>query len=391
MPYTDDMEHQPPSNWRPIQAKAGATLDVAEVFGRGLAVERAWEALLRGENLLLDEPRRFGKTSFLELLVTQTPLRWSVHKVSLQGRKKIDDVAVVLLGAVRQASGTRRSFLEVVSRYISQVETGPVTLSVGFTDRPLDALDNAMRAINSQLEKENEHLLLAIDELTEVVREIGRNESVGTARELLSSLRRIREECPRIRWVLTGSIGFHHVLREIGATDQALNNLTAFTLGPLDTPWATWLSGCVMLDKQGAERPDHEALSTELAKQSDGIPMLIHLAGELLRDEPRSQLTVLDISELLDECFRRADRSANLTHLLTRLDDYYGERTDEAGELLDQTSDGPIPSPSTKTRADRELLDMLIADHYLERISGGQLRWKYPSLARLWRARRSLS
>ena len=118
--------------------------------------------------------------------------------------------------------------------------------------------------------------------------------------------------------------------------------------------------------------------------------MLIHLVGELLRDEPRKHLVVDDIAVVLYDCFRRADRSANLTHLLTRLDDDYGDRTDAAGELLDQASDRPIAAPSAKDRASRELVDMLVADHYLERLAGGQLRWKYPSLARLWRIRRSL-
>lgn len=151
-----------------------------------------------------------------------------------------------------------------------------------------------------------------------------------------------------------------------------------------------WLSGCMLLDESGARRVDHDALSEELATRTDGIPMLIHLVGELLRDEPRKHLVVDDIAVVLYDCFRRADRSANLTHLLTRLDDYYGDRTDAASELLDQASDRPIAAPSAKDRASRELVDMLVADHYLERLAGGQLRWKYPSLARLWRIRRSL-
>lgn len=389
LPYTSEVATHPPP-LRPVPAKAGATLDVNEVFGRGDAVDRAWAALVRGQNLLLDEPRRFGKTSFLELMLTATPPRWSGRKISLQGRSRVDDVAVALLEAVRAASGKRRSFVEVISRYVSDVNAGPITFKVGFAERPLDALDHALRAIDAQLTKDHEFLVLAVDEVTEVIREVGRTEGRGAAKDLLGTLRRVREECNRIRWVLTGSIGFHHVLREIGVTDQALNNLTVFSLGALDPAWAMWLSGCVLLDEHGNPRAEHDGLATELARASDGIPMLIHLVGEFLRDEPRT-VAIADIAPLLDECFRRIDRSANLTHLLTRLDDYYGERADAAGDLLDAASEGPIAAPTTKERVNRELVGMLVADHYLEPLAGGRLQWKYPSLARLWRVRRYLA
>ena len=77
------METDPP-DLRQIQAKAGATLDITEVFGREAAMERAWGSLSRGQNLLLDEPRRFGKTSFLELLVARARTSdWFAGKVSL--------------------------------------------------------------------------------------------------------------------------------------------------------------------------------------------------------------------------------------------------------------------------------------------------------------------
>ena len=201
-------------------------------------------------------------------------------------------------------------------------------------------------------------------------------------------MRRLREECPNIRWVLTGSIGFHHVLREIGATTQSTNNTKVFALGPLSPEWAEWLAGCV-LSGSNSEATDTQ-VHAELARATDGIPMLIHLVAELLRDEPRGSVSAGDIALLLDECFRRSDLSQNLTHLLTRLDDYYGNRTDEASELLDAASDGVTAGPTGRDGQTRKLVDLLVDDHYLVREPGGKLRWKYPSLARLWRIRRGL-
>lgn len=375
----------------PIHAKAGATLDASEVFGRGGAVARALTALDRGENLLLDEPRRFGKTSFAELLVESLPDGWSGRKISLQGLQSTKEVAVSLLGALRAAVGQKRSLAEILGRYVRQVDLGPLQLAVGFEDSPLPALEHAVKNISESALKDGTKVVLVVDELTEVVREIGRIGGPESARALLGTLRRLREECRGVLWVLTGSIGFHHVLAEIGATNQAINNTKTFTLGPLDQPWAAWLAGCLLLDagfEQDGEQ--FELLRNEIARATDGIAMLIHMLGEHIRDEQIRALNINEIENLLNECFRRNDRSANLTHLLARIDDYYGNRAEAAELLLDEASNGALHSKQVHGREQRALVDALIADHYLDRSDDGSLRWKYPSLSRLWRVRRGL-
>ncbi len=376
---------------RPIAAKAGATLDVFEVFGRNDAVELAISYLKRGENLLLDEPRRFGKTSFAELLVSKLPTGWFGRKVSLQGRQTTTEVAISLLGTLRSAVGEKRGFLEIVGRYVRQIDLGPFQLSVAYEDKPLVALEQAVQSISESLLRDGTRLVLSVDELTEVVREIGKLEGPSSARAFLGTLRRLREECRGVLWVLTGSIGFHHVLTEIGATSQAINNTKVFKLGPLDPIWASWLAGCVLLDA-GIEQNSVESgrVRDEIARATDGIAILVHMIGEHVRDEGLKVVAVEDVGLVLDECFLRNDRSANLTHLLTRIDDYYGENIGTAEILLDEASSGNLQAVDLTEKSLRIVVEMLIEDHYLERTVNGQLAWKYQSLQRLWRVRRGL-
>ena len=169
------------------------------------------------------------------------------------------------------------------------------------------------------------------------------------------------------------------------------NNTKTFTLGPLDPQWAAWLAGCVLLDAGIEQASDQsQAIREEIARATDGIAMLVHMLGEHVRDDEIETLNVNEIEHLLNECFRRNDRSANLTHLLARIDDYYGSRADAAEALLDSASSGTLKAKELKSKGKLALVETLIADHYLERASDGSLRWKYPSLQRLWRIRRGL-
>jgi hypothetical protein len=387
-----DSNLRPPAIRR-LQAKAGATLDASEVFGRDKAIARAIKSLERGENLLLDEPRRFGKTSFAELLVESLPNGWSGRKVSLQGLQTTTEVAVSLLGALRIAVGQKRSLNEIVGRYLKQVDIGPFQLAVGFESSPLPALEHAVKSISDSALKDGMRVVLVVDELTEVVREIGRIGGPEGARALLGTMRRLREECRGVLWVLTGSIGFHHVLSEIGATNQSINNTKTFTLGPLDQQWAAWLAGCLLLDAGFEQESEHaKAIRDEVARATDGIAMLVHMIGEHVRDEEIETLNVIDIENLMDECFRRNDRSANLTHLLSRIEDYYGDQSDAAKQLLNSASAGPLkPTELQDNQEQQTLIETLIADHYLERTTDGSIQWMYPSLRRLWRIRQGLT
>ncbi len=235
-------------------------------------------------------------------------------------------------------------------------------------------------------------LIIVLDEVTESVAEIGKSESPERAREFLAEHRRIRETYPQIRWVLTGSIGFHHVLRQIGTTTATLGDTQHFVLGSLSPGWSMWLAGSVLTGAGIADgHGQSAAVRAEIAAVTDGIPILIHLIGQYLRDGGRDSVDVEEIQQILDTCFQQQDLSANLTHLLTRLTDYY-EDTVPPEVVLDHVASQPTTQSELLLlpRVTRALLQSLEADHYLGRNDANRFVWKYPSLARLWAIRRGL-
>lgn len=72
-----------------------------------------------------------------------------------------------------------------------------------------------------------------MDEAPMAIDNIARHENKQAARELLQTLHSLRQGRMRARWIVTGSIGFHHVLHSIGATSGDLADLEPLHLGPM--------------------------------------------------------------------------------------------------------------------------------------------------------------
>ena len=385
----------PPSELTAVDPNAGGQLDAPAVYGRRKSVERAASQLKSGRHLLLDEPRRFGKSSFAQLLTDELNSSGDGLGVyhSVQGDSTRLEFVESVLGAVRAMPGAGKGVLDAVSSVLSGVEevaAGPVSLSFAYERDPVAALRTVVAGIDKAAAKKGRRLVVCLDEVTETIAAIGRNDGHAPARQLLAELRRLRESHRNVSWVFTGSIGFHHVLRQIGTTESMINDMRRFDLGPLEPAWARWLAGSVLMGA-GVERSaaGDPALREAIADATDGIPILVHMIGERVRDRG-IRMTTANVTQVLDECFGSSDQASNLTHLLTRLESYYGDDAATAKWVLDRLAGEPCTHAMLvdENGADDALLDSLEADHYLHRDDENRLVWKYPSLARLWSIRR---
>ncbi len=71
---------------RPLRPSPGLQMNPQDIVGRAEAVARIWDLLERsGATLLLNEPRRIGKTSVLVLLSHAPPDPWLCVRQSFQG------------------------------------------------------------------------------------------------------------------------------------------------------------------------------------------------------------------------------------------------------------------------------------------------------------------
>lgn len=391
---------------RPLRPSPGHQMDPQDIVGRAGAVAHIWDLLGRsGATLLLNEPRRIGKTSVLVLLSHAPPDPWLCVRQSFQGVSTTVGLVELALNGVHQhqrltakARKAAQSFL-AAGKIKATVEGVDFELALPFRDDPIAALERALHDVDDALG--DRRLLLAWDEVPDMIAAIADNEGEEAATRALALLRRFREHgASSIRWLLTGSVGFHHVMRRLGRADL-LNDAENVDLGPLDEPWTRWLSHGLLLGA-GVEAPAAEVVD-ELAAASGGIALLVHLAAKEVRDR---QLTVLvpgEISELLDTALGDLDRGHQMTSLLTRLHLHYGDDADVAAWLLDQIAAGArtrselhaaMRTAGLQVRSDddlRDVLDWLRADHYLDGpVVDGERRyeWRYPALRRIWVLRR---
>ncbi len=389
---------------RPIPPSPGGQLAPEDVIGRDHQIARAWELLERG-SIRLNEPRRIGKTSLLVRLCDGPPTGWQCVRQSFQGVTTRQEMAARALGGIyhhqRLSSRVKGKVKQFLSTGTVKATVDQVTfdLSASFRDDPVAALEAALRSVDAALE--DERLVLVWDEVPDMVLSVIQHEGPGCAAELLGVLRRFRDEPVQssVRWLMTGSVGFHHALRRCTGGDSLVNDLVNLSLGPLDEDWSRWLCGGLLL---GVAIGHDEDTVSKMAEVTDGIPFLAHLVAKQARDTRRSRLGAVDVQEVFDDAVADLDQSQATTHFLSRLGPYYEIHSATAEWILDQVVAGPATRIELRDRGiergrpvptDRELreaLDWLCLDHYLikDRHSG-RYQWRYPALGRVWTTRRA--
>lgn len=389
---------------RPVPPSPGGRLAVDDIVGRDADVLRIWTALRASSApLLLTEPRRLGKSVTLRKLCAERPAGWEASYRSYQG---VDTVAGMCQGiindlAVHEGLTTRMrkrlgGFLATAS-----VSFQGVTLQLApeFRDDPVSALEAALRAVSEDLG--SRYLALVCDEVPDMIAGIEATEGKQAALRAMALWRAHREDMTtqNVRWILTGSVGFHHIVRLLGRADL-LNDLLPVGLGPLSPEWTRWLAESVLLGA-GMHSPQPDAVD-ELARLSGGFAMVIHLVGALVRDREIRSATGDQISQLLDTAFGDLDATQQFTSFLTRLAPYYGPDEPHAVWLLDELARGAKDRPTLMAtrppaRAFRDeehlrsILDWLTADHYLvheDDTAERTYRWRYEPMRRLWAQRR---
>jgi len=125
-----------------------------------------------------------------------------------------------------------------------------------------------------------------------------------------------------------------------------------------------------------------------VVEHSGGIPFLIHALAHGLHVAGAGPVTACDVDTAFSRFIDDRDDSRAVTHLYTRLDPLYGERSDAAERILDRVAVERSLDPA-ELYAAGEILDDLIDDHYLiER--NRSISWRYDVLRRIWAHRRRL-
>lgn len=324
---------------RPIALNTGGPVDPADVVGRDADVRAILDAL-QSTGVILTGPRRVGKTSVAGVVAHEAlESGWDVIVQSVEGFSSVAEVAAAL---------DARSGVAQPLEPASHDEHGLRLLECSLT-----------AAVRASREK----LLLILDEVPVFVRTL-EHAQPGEGIAVLHLLRRLRQEHPaRLRMILLGSLGFHHVT----AVDQGvLNDLVRVTIGPLAPEDGTFLAASLFRFLEAPIAYEHD-LAPVVAQHAEGLPFLIHqLVADIARAHPQDA-SAADVERIVDEALVSLDDRWSLRHYLHAIKVHYAADADLANSVLDAITRHQLGL------SDLELVGYLAAARQLEPLEAGRL------------------
>ena len=384
----------------------GGNVKLEDIVGRDKLVERIISTLLH-TSVIINEIRRFGKTTFLRLLETKVPEDWICVRATVQDARTTTELIELTLQSILNHAHIKDR--NRIGKIILEAGHAAKNAKVSFNGlefslnsehktNAFSTFRSILNGIGKQLIKEGTFMVIMWDEFPDAIRTIAEKEGKPAAEDIMKFFRARREnrEMQNIRWVLTGSIGIHHVLRSLSGSDS-INDVVTFSLDPLDSIYIRWMSKCLLLginkDLNGSDR---------LADISGGIPFVLEMMIKYIRDfDVEAPQSAKEAERLLVDSASDVNLGRNWAPLLERVDFYYGRHAKLAESVLDMIAAAPMEQAMilelAKNRFSKPVnentldtvLGLLFEDHYLKYDILSQLySWKYEPLRIIWRARR---
>lgn len=386
----------------------GGTPSPDSTVYRDRDIDMLYEQVEAGESVVLTAEKRVGKTSLVKLLRERTSSELTIVYRDVENvntPKRLVELLCRDLDPLLSTPEKAKHWLRERITALGGTGLGPITLPQ-FDERHWQAeFDAVFDAVARHLDEDGRALVLIWDEAPWMVEKVRLQCGWQTAVDLLDELRQLRNRHPAIRFVFTGSIGFHHVLRDLRdglSHRQSINDMRQSELRPLDAVSAGKLAWRLLKDIQtrGATfAVEVPTLAEAAAGAGEGIPWFIHaIVDDLFA--VTGPLDLASVDRVVHDATYAGNDSWHLRHYVERVESYYGAEAPTAGRVLDavavrewSTADDVVADLSHDGAVDRDavlaLLRLLQEDHYLERTAQGW-RFQYRLIRETWMAMRDL-
>lgn len=386
------------SSYPPIAPNPGGALEPNQVVGREQVIADCWRSL-RSQSVALLAPRRIGKTSVLIRMAADHPAEFVVVRRNLEGLESTAEFVQVLFNDVEQLLGRWRCKAKHTLKWLESaaIETSLIKVQLhGPQWKRL--LERLFDDLEEELTRQDKLLVLMWDEVTLFVSDLLRRGHASDAMALLDSLRAVRQRHLHVRMVLTGSIGFDEILRQLqrshGYRNRPLNDVAKRFVPLLDTAGSEQLIRGLL--GHGGKHQDPRLIQA-MIERCEGHPFVIQLlADQLLRlPQPRAE----DVEPHLRRLLSPPGDPLDLNHYLERIDKQFDAgRAELARAVLDTLARaeagmerGELVSalPTHAREAVLGVLRHLEDDFYLRR-EQGRSRFMLELLRRFWSEERGL-
>jgi hypothetical protein len=380
-----------------MQVRLSGSPSPSEIIGRDAIIAELWLRIQQGSVVITAE-RRMGKTSIIQKMNAQRPINIIGDYQDLEG--------------ITSPEGLVRSIYHKVYEVLSgqrQLKQGLQNLFKDWSGEKLPQpkiswqqnLELIIRDLSKQLEPE-EVWVFFWDELPLAIDNIRRDHGNSTAMSVLDTFRSIRQTYHNIRMVYTGSIGLHHVLGELrsaGYKNSPVNDMYPLTLPPLSNEDAMDLAQQLLIG-EGIATEGLTEISEAIVQAVDQIPFYIHHLVASLKNQSQP-LTVITVAKTLAKSLEDVN-VWELGDYAERIQKYYLEdkyemaiQTLDELSMIDQTRSfsellklvGDQVSVTEKENF-RQVLKLLILDHYISRNSDGNYYFRLQLIKKYWQTQR---
>ena len=384
-----------------MQINPGGLLRPEDVIGRDREIARYWQVLDR-QGLVISAERRIGKTHILFKMKAECPDSYLAVYQDLE--------------AIHSAGGLVRSIYAAADSgsFKAKVANLSDLLPSRIGSIQLPSADTAWQtflpgAFDHLIKRSGDRRILFLwDEFPLMLHNIQQHQGAQTAMQLLDYLRTLRlEQSDKLRFLFTGSIGLHLVLRSLrksGNANAPVNDMMSVTVPPMAEEDTCGLAAQLLKETRAAPK-DIPVMAKQIAGAVGGFPYHVHhVVDQLaqLQAPPASS----DVSSAIDKLVLDSHDPANFNNYVTRLDTYYSS-SDRARALLVLDALAGQQSPcsfssllnlcrhqdaSLPEEELRNALIMLSEDHYIEekKLDGGtttyDFRWQL--VKKWWREKR---
>jgi len=312
---------------KPLIANPGGRLSGEDIVGREGEVRRYWKVLER-QGLVLGAERRLGKThivlkmhetghdgfvTFYQDLERVHSLLELVRSLYRTVNHQLSDLGKVKKKAIDFWSTLLPKKLGELE--LPEAQNNWKGLLVEAVEDVLDAIDPADKVV------------LIWDEFPLMLYNIAKQAGPQSVIQLLDLLRSLRQQQgERLRFLFTGSIGLHLVLRTLrlaGNANAPVNDMQQETVPPMSEAESIELASRLLC---GLERPPAEVapLARHIVQSLGGFPYYIHHLMDRLGELGRPP-TLADVTAGAEALVLADDDPAQLTYYRDRIPTYYGE------------------------------------------------------------------
>ena len=388
-----------------MQINPGGRLSTEDVVGRDNEIARYWRVLER-QGLILSAERRIGKTHIVLKMRDECRSGYLPFYQDLEAVHSTPELIRSIYSTVHQSLSALPGLKAHVAKWSSLLpgRIGGVELPTG--DSTWQAL--LSEAFDDLIGIAGDRLILMLwDEFPLMLHNLQRSEGPDSAIRLLDQLRALRlAHAGRLRFLFTGSIGLHLVLRSLrkaGNTNDPVNDMLSLTVPPMACRDTSDLAAALLKETRAARTriPD---LASRIAREVGGFPYHVHHVVDQL-DQLRRPPTPEDVSSAVDTLVYDSHDPANFNYYVNRLSSYYTADERALALLVLDTMAGlssptPVPellnlcrhrNPSLADEQLGEVLTILVEDHYIEprKCTGGasyDFRWRL--VKKWWKERR---